>query len=69
MAAIITCTWPRHRGKEGSGTALQKKEEGLRVFCDRKMLARGSYEGLSRSGASHVTGWGHRWLSLVNPEL
>lgn len=34
MAAIITCTWPRHRGKEGSGTALQKKEEGLRVFCE-----------------------------------
>ena len=26
MAATITCTWPRRRGKEGSGTAWQKKK-------------------------------------------
>ena len=47
----------------------KKKEDGPRVFCDRKMLARGSYGGLSRSGASCVIGWAHRWLSLVDPEL
>ena len=56
-------------GKEGSGAALQKKAEGLRVFCDRKMLARRSYGELSRCGASYVIGWAHRWLSLVDPEL
>lgn len=48
MAATITCTWPRHRG--GEWDSMTKKEEGLRVFCDRKMLARGGYGGLSRVG-------------------